>query len=65
MDGIKVTKAQLKKLHDAIKVDAVSIELRHTDIENTPALIAIVKYDDARDAWEERLLLAGDGVVKL
>ena len=45
---------------------AIRVEIRMTNVDGAPALIAEVTMDDQRDgSWVEKYLVAGDGVVKL
>lgn len=65
-DGVKLTKGQLKKLVDAIEgTDLMEVEIRPTSIEDKPALIAEYDEEDGRETINRRLLVAGDGVVRL
>jgi hypothetical protein len=66
VDGVKVTKGQLTRLLNEIEgTDLLEIELRPTNVEDAPALLAIVTREEQRDSYTERWLVAGNGVVKL
>lgn len=66
--GVTMSKHAFKALADKIEASegVIEVELRMTAVENDPALIAELKHDGQRDGkWSERLLVVGDGVVKL
>jgi hypothetical protein len=64
--AVKVTKGQLAKLLEAIPgTDLMMVELKPTQVEGQPALMATVEVDDRMESHKERYLVVGDGVVKL
>ena len=65
-DGVKMTKGQLQQLISAIEgTDSMEVEIRPTSIDDHPALIAEYQTSERNETYTHRLLVAGDGVVRL
>lgn len=66
VNAVKVTKGQLSRLLSEIEgTDMMEIELRPTNVEDAPALLAIIQRSERNETMTERWLVAGNGVVKL
>ncbi|HEY6568571.1 MAG TPA: hypothetical protein VI341_13730 [Actinomycetota bacterium] len=64
--AVKVKKGQLAKLLEAIPgTDLMEIELRPTQVEGKPALLALFTERGGKEEVGVRLLVVGDGVVRL
>lgn len=66
INDVRVTKGQMAKLLEAIPgTDLMEIQLRPTQVEGKAALLATFKEHGGKDEVTVRLLVVGDGVVRL
>lgn len=64
--GIKVSKGQLKALWEAVGgTDLREVTIKPYDLEGKHGLIATYTDGDQRDEVQVKILVIGDGVVKL